>query len=576
MLNEKIVKVKIIGSDYSSISDASISFSYDNNSNIKLFDGDGENSNTIINRETFKSKEDFIKSLLEYIAPNGMLNNSEQYFVNARHKDIEKYVLWNVVPPSNIMFSGVVGVIRFKVDESKLIKFFSAPTIQQVENVDNNTNIIYDVTLEIQTRFDVDKMSGKNYKPYFLTTLLLRDKIRLTNSTVPLDEESIYDYLLLFWYKEHFSNAIQKGLYRTYRRFERNDDRLKGTIDIARHIKLNTGKDNGKIAYSFREYTVDNLVNYLIVKAYECLKRKYYDLVIENFDNDIELKGTLDFLRNQISDYDLNNNYLIGKNLKSIAHPYYSEYEELRKVCIMILRDEGITIFDANTDAEIQGILFYIPDLWEMYLESKLDEIDNINYDNQSKNYIFGINKNEKIIYKQQTRPDYLFYKDKSHSDVSLVLDAKFKPAWSRIMLYGKIGSQLPDFDKCIRDMVVNNCLATGVIFPSNTDDIEIANENQNDEDNIQDNFTIDVNNEEISNMAKSYFENSFKYEHPVSEDASDKIFYTVPVFVPYSSDDNYEDWKKKFDPNINNAMQFIVNIIKNENNRQIENSNRH
>ena len=36
-----------------------------------------------------------------------------------------------------------------------------------------------------------------------------------------------------------------KGLYKTYQRFEKNDDKLKGTIDISRHIRLNLGLPSG-------------------------------------------------------------------------------------------------------------------------------------------------------------------------------------------------------------------------------------------------------------------------------------------------------------------------------------------
>ena len=108
---------------------------------------------------------------------------------------------------------------------------------------------------------------------------------------------------------------------------------MKGTLDIARHIKLNSGQKNGCIAYSYRENTINNYLNHLIVAAYYHLKNKYYDLVVDNFDRYYDLIKVFVFLSSDIGFSNANVYYLINKNVKTIAHPYFTEYEHLRFIC---------------------------------------------------------------------------------------------------------------------------------------------------------------------------------------------------------------------------------------------------
>jgi 5-methylcytosine-specific restriction endonuclease McrBC regulatory subunit McrC len=217
--------------------------------------------------------------------------------------------------------------------------------------------------------------------------MLLGNKLDLNEKNIPNSEDEIFDYLLLFWFKEQFQNAYMKGFYRTYRRFEKNDDHLRGTIDIARHIKLNMGQNNGKIAYSYRENTVNNFLNHLIIAAYEHLKRKYSALVMEIFDQDLDLKTAMNTLKNEIGYVDTAEQTLLFKNMKPISHPYYMEYEALRVTCMKILRDTGISFFDGDSEETSHGILFYIPDLWEMYLEREVFQKDFYNQ-NESENAV--------------------------------------------------------------------------------------------------------------------------------------------------------------------------------------------
>lgn len=418
-------------------------------------------------------------------------------------------------------YGGIVGIIN---DD------FEYDFIQDNQSLKEISIVKLRIRLQIQTRFD-------EVKPLFLATMLLRDDINLDDNMVPADEDELYDYLLLFWYKSMLQEAYLKGFYRTYRRFENNDDRLKGSIDIARHIKMNAGQGNGKIAYSYRENTVNNFLNHMIILAYEHLKRKFPALMESNFDNNPDMKKIIESLRYEIGYNAVDSRTLIAKNNKPISHPYYVEYENLRKICIMILRDEALTIWDAE-DVDTKTILFYVPDLWELFLADKLKEkLKDIYVEAQDQVMIFGdVDRNEKS-YIQKTYPDFVFYEAKDGEqkvNPFMILDAKFKKGWESSLVEGDKGkskiSDLNDYDKCIRDMNSLDVHATGIIYPTTkktTDD--------------------------------TYFDDK-SITHSISVMNSKDNFYTFPVSIPKVEFEKtpYVDWRIKFDANVEMALEAI------------------
>lgn len=393
---------------------------------------------------------------------------------------------------------------------------------------DEVNNQTFDVKLQITTKFDDEK-------PYFLATMLLYDKIALNDNTVPSNEDEIFDYLLLYRFKELLQKACLKGLYKTYRRFECNDERLRGSIDIARHIKLNAGQNNGKIAYSYRERTTNNYLNYLIVAAYMHLKDKYYDLVVDTIDSNFDLLSVINQLKNDTGYIKGGLKSIISKNLKAITHPLYTEYEELRVISIKILRDEGLSIFDGE-DEDTNGILFYVPDLWESFLESRMykyvDCLKNkeIALKPQAELSVLSKAKNSYFF---KTRPDYVFFD--SQGKPFLILDAKFKPAWENsIKEDTRLDSNLlNDYSKCLRDMVDFSAKSTGIIFPCCTESYQ--------------DFPFDCS----------------AIKHYVSDYNTVNCFYTIPVQVPSAKDFSYSIWKSKFDECVKNDISKLDKILK-------------
>lgn len=422
-------------------------------------------------------------------------------------------------------WSGLVGIIKGtlpQISESDLQG-------KEVEDV-KYENIV--ITIQIQSRFDkknIDDKQISEVKPYFLATMLLNCKSGVNDQLVPNNSEDFFfDLLLLYLFKEKVNSCYLKGLYKTYQRFEKNDDRLKGSIDVARHIRLNMGLENGKMAYSYRENTIDNDLNRIIIYAYNKLKMKYPDLIAEvyyNTDN-YNFKYFIDILKSKINLSFIDSNTLISKNLRTIAHPYYTEYEELRKISLKILRDEGVSMFNGYEE-DVNGILFYIPDLWELYLEHLLKD-DNYKLHSQGFN-----NLPVKIIdYSKDTYPDYVFSTsiDKNEQPF-MILDAKFKPEWGEIIScnHAFTSNMLKDYDKCIRDMNSINAHATGVVFPTNIDSSLFLYEN---------------------------------LEHSISDFNKIDKFYTFPIFVPYLNDYNYSKWFIEFKKKNEESIKFIKKYI--------------
>lgn len=420
-------------------------------------------------------------------------------------------------------FNKYVGVFRDK-------KFPYTKELESGEKIEET----YDVTLEISCRFDTHKNA------YFLAAMLLcldPEKLKfIIDPKVNITFHHVMDIFLLFMYKKQLADAAKKGIFRKYQRFENNDSRPHGTIDIARHIRENMGLKSGNIAYHYRELTANNPVNRLILAAYRRLCEKFPTICEEHINSEESVYSTLKMLQTELGYSKTNVRNIVKENLRPVTHPYFSEYEALRKTCLKILRDENVSIFDADCSEETDAIYFDITVLWEKYLEAQFNKLLSVEFKELSvspqKSDIFLLNPKGGDGINKEATPDFLF--KKGNKNIA-VLDAKFKFKWKE----RKKKYLTADIDECIRNMAVFLTRRTGVIYPCNSGD----SEREPKEFNIV--------------GKKTRGQEVYKQKN------HELFFDVVEVAVPETDGELFDAWSEKLDKSVRDTLRKYLNLIK-------------
>lgn len=276
-----------------------------------------------------------------------------------------------------------------------------------------------DLQIKIKSRFDLERDDFLLH--YMLQKVLSFNLFDLRHNN---EQEDVFDFIM-FMFPYFLKAAMRQGVYREYQNYQHNDAKLKGTIDIDRHITKNI-PFIGKIAYSTREYSYDNNMTELIRHTIEFMKTRKYGQAVLNIDR--ETMENVNTIIEHTPLYNRNDrNSIINKNLRMKAHPFYTEYRPLQTLCLQILRMEEVKYGESEED--ICGILFDGAWLWEEYVNTILCEYGFIHPENRlHKGGIYLFEGRSGIRY-----PD--FYKD------DMVLDAKYK----RLGSYDKVSKVNPD-----------------------------------------------------------------------------------------------------------------------------------
>lgn len=226
------------------------------------------------------------------------------------------------------------------------------------------------------------------------------------------DDERIYD-LMLFLFPGYLEKAMRKGIFKTYIRRDYNYGNVKGTIDVARHIRKNI-PFTGSVAYSQREYSYDNYLTELIRHTIEHIKRKPYgNKLLGRVKDEVKLieEATLGYAAN-------NKRSIIEANKKNtVSHAYFSEYGALQKLCILILQNQRQQL--GTGSKRVYGILFDGAWLWEEYVNSVIGDIFYHPMNKAGKGSQWLFDGNTGLIY-----PDFIS-KDPNNR---IIADAKYKP----------------------------------------------------------------------------------------------------------------------------------------------------
>lgn len=315
--------------------------------------------------------------------------------------------------------------------------------------MDGKTNDVY----FLHSRFDTDE--AYSFTNYLLSKALHINCRVFPDMRIRRDRDQFLQQLLALVFLEQIREAYKSGIFRCYRNFEENNSRVRGRIQVERNIKLNP-IFNGRIAYTYREYTVDNDVNRIILTAYDYLVRKSGAFMRSLLSSSKyrEVKTFFNQLGNIMMPASRQEvQRLLKNNKKKIRHSVYRKWEDVRKTAIQILRHMGIQTHESG-QAEISGILINMTKIWEDYLEQVLREC-------KDKGFSFETQKSQNILEgRRDLRPDFLDRKNR------IVLDAKYKNSWAKAVEDPDGSWPREDTFQILSYMYVYNCDIGGILCP--------------------------------------------------------------------------------------------------------------
>lgn len=363
-----------------------------------------------------------------------------------------------------------------------------------------------DTQIKITSRF------ASNENDYFLHYMLQKVFYsNIFNWEYTTERDYSFDFLI-YMFTHFFQKAIRQGIFKSYQKRKYNDANVRGVIDINRHIKNNI-PFNGKIAYNTREYSYDNNITQLIRHTIEYINTKSRGIL--NINEDIK-SGVFQIIE-ATKRYDKNKRQsIINKNLKKLNHPYFYEYEPLRKICIQILRHEELKY--GREENKIYGILFDGAYLWEEYIYTILKDLDFLHPRNKEKTD--GINLLNK---KWTVYPDFYNY------NKQIVLDTKYK-------MLNKDNDKIDGSDKhqIISYVYTLGAKIGGFVYPSENKEFSF------------DNIGI-LNREYNKNILEDYSPSIFKYAFLIPNKKSNEENF-----------ENINDFKKEIEKSENDFKEKI------------------
>ena len=290
----------------------------------------------------------------------------------------------------------------------------------------------------IHPRFD---KTGALFR-YMMTRLGLMPRLAWNHSTDA--EIGGFQAPLVYMFLRQLKDAYSIGVYRQYQTFSYNDTRPKGYINVPLHIRKNP-VENGCVAYSTREYTVDNPVNRLILITWQyiCEDQALGKIAHRIIQTQPELYAPIRELN-----YQLNSPYIERKQVLQIiraasgpiTHHMHQRYERVRKTALLILKGVGPEQAANKGESRVSGMLFPMDIMWEFFLEKTVLSFDRKHIEVSSQE-TFDILITEGGVPLRSMKPDFLL-QQKGDKKVVAVLDAKYKKIWGSAYTYFPAGSE--------------------------------------------------------------------------------------------------------------------------------------
>ena len=292
---------------------------------------------------------------------------------------------------------------------------------------------------------------------YFLHYMLQKVlQLNLTSLDIGLSQEDSWYQFLIYLFPKYLQAALRKGLYKEYQRFFYNDSHVKGTIEVARHIKKNV-PFTGKITYSTREFSFDNALMQLIRHTIAFIQHTVPNGRALLSSSASVRENTAEIVRVTPSYKFSDRAKIIHLNqIHPIRHTYYHEYGKLQQLCLMILHQtkHGLN----QSQQKIHGLLFDVAWLWEGYLATLLGEDFEHPQNKVSKGGIsvFQSGNGRKVYPDFYSRP------------LGVVLDAKYKKLETT-----EKGIAREDLFQLITYSYISKAQLAGLIFPSTGREID-------------------------------------------------------------------------------------------------------
>lgn len=293
--------------------------------------------------------------------------------------------------------------------------------------------------LSIRSRFDIGGQSD-HMLHYMLCKVFCPTILDLPVTAGIGDGADISAFL----FPHYLRRALSQGIYREYRRREYNDSRIRGALDIGRHIRQNI-PFNGNAAYAVREHSYDNHVTELVRHTVEYLMRTPVGRHL--LQHNRETAEMVRAITDCTPSYDpAGLHWTMTANYTPVQHPYYTEYRPLQALCMAIMQRRKM-VPDTTRD-RVSGILFDGAWLWEEYLATLLRPLGYAHPHNRTG--MGGIWLFSEKKYRRY--PD--FHKN------GIVLDAKYKRLKDNAI-------PRDDMHQIISYMHVTGASAGGFIYPS-------------------------------------------------------------------------------------------------------------
>ena len=304
--------------------------------------------------------------------------------------------------------------------------------------------------MKIRSRFDSDEHDF--FLHYMLEKVFHVNLVQLRYGNANV---RVLDFLYLM-FPYFLKKAVKQGILRQYVNIAHNDSAVKGTFDVPRHIRQNI-PFVGKIAYNTHEYSTDNTMTQLVRHTIEFIRQKP---IGKHIFYDRDTRKAVQEIVFATPSYNVSDRKkLIAINRKPVIHPYYTEYDNLKKICLQILTHNKMSYKDGKP--AINGILFDGAWLWEEYVSKILPDFKHPRNDIRDggiRLFVKPEEESEDVVTKSSRKiyPD--FYK-KEGDNMRYILDAKYKKQNEK-------GIFRNDLYQVIAYMYTTECKWGGYIYP--------------------------------------------------------------------------------------------------------------